>query len=227
MKADARIKQDVESEMSWEPSIDETKIGIIVDNGIVTLSGKVDSYSNKITAEKAAQRVHGVKAVAVDIEVNDASSRTPNDTEIAKAAVNTIKWDTSIPNNRVMVKVENGWVYLSGEVDWNYQKGAAKYAVQNLDGVRGVVNRIILKKSEPKPVEIKKRINEAFKRSATIDSKNIEVEVNGATVTLTGTVSSIKEKEDAQRAAYFAPGIIRVKNKLTVEYQSLYMENEN
>jgi len=222
MKTDARIKQDVLAELSWEPSIDETKIGVTVDNGIVTLSGKVDSYAKKIAAEKAAKRVHGVEAVAEDIEVGYPSSTKPNDTEIAKAAINAIKWDTSISDGKVMVKVENNWVYLSGEVNWGYEKDAAKLAVQNLNGVRGVVNSIKLK-SNLKPRDIKNRIGEAFKRSATIDSSNIKVTVDGDSVTLTGTVSSIKEKEDAQRAAYFAPGVFKVKNNLKVEYKSVYV----
>lgn len=221
MKTDARIKQDVQAELSWEPSIDETKIGVTVDDGVVTLSGKVNSYAKKIAAEKAAKRVQGVKAVAEDIEVGYADSAKPNDTEIAKAAVNAIKWDTSIPDGKVMVKVENSWVYLSGEVGWDFEKSAAKLAVQNLKGVRGVVNSIKLK-SELEPKDIKNRIGEAFKRSATIDSNKVKVWVDGDTVTLTGTVNSIKEKEDAQRAAYHAPGVFKVKNNIKVEYKSIY-----
>ena len=221
MKTDSKIKIDVQDELSWEPSIDETKIGVTVDNGIVTLSGKVDSYAKKIAAEEAAKRVHGVKAVAEDIEVGYANSNKPNDTEIAKAAVNAIKWDTSIPEGKVMVKVENNWVYLSGEVNWDYQKDSAKLVVQNLNGVRGVINSIKLK-SEQKTKDIKRLIGEALKRSATIDSNNVKVWVEGDTVTLTGNVNSIKEKEDAQRAAYLAPGVCNVKNNLKVEPKSVY-----
>ncbi|TLP81742.1 BON domain-containing protein [Maribacter sp. ACAM166] len=221
MKTDSKIKIDVQDELSWEPSIDETKIGVTVDKGVVTLSGTVNTYAKKLAVEKAAKRVQGVKAVAEDIEVVYGVSYKPNDTEIAKAAVNAIKWDTSIPDDKVMIKVEDGWVYLSGEVNWDYQKRAAKGAVQNLIGVRGVVNSIKLK-STVKSKDVKNRISEAFKRSATIDSNKVKVAVDGDTVTLTGTVTSIKEKEDAQRAAYFAPGIYNVKNNLKVDFESVY-----
>ncbi|WP_339666798.1 BON domain-containing protein, partial [Maribacter arcticus] len=132
MKKDSKIKLDVQDELAWEPSIDETKIGVAVDEGVVTLSGEVDSYSKKIAAEKAAKRVSGVKAVAEDIVVKYPSSLDKSDTEIAKAAVDALEWHSSVPDDAVMVKVENGWVYLTGKVKWSYQKYSASNAVKNL-----------------------------------------------------------------------------------------------
>ena len=217
MKTDSQIKSDVQDELAWEPSIDETKIGVGVDDGVVTLSGEVNSYSKKLAAEKAAKSVSGVKAVAEDIEVKHPSSLKKSDTEIAKAAVDALQWHSSVPNNTVMVKVENGWVYLSGEVKWAYQKHSAKNAVKDLTGVRGVSNTITIKQ-EVKPFEVKNKIKEAFERSAEIDAKGIVVTTDGHTVTLSGKVHSIKEKEDAEKAAFKAPSVWEVKNKLRVQY---------
>jgi osmotically-inducible protein OsmY len=162
MKTDSNIKLDVQEELAWEPSIDQTKIGVAVDEGVVTLSGEVDSYSKKIAAEKAAKRVSGVKAVAEDIVVKYPSSLDKSDTEIAKAAVDALEWHSSVPDDAVMVKVENGWVYLTGEVKWSYQKYSASNAVKNLVGVKGVSNSIKLKQ-EVKPVLVKDTIEEAEK----------------------------------------------------------------
>jgi osmotically-inducible protein OsmY len=217
MKSDSRIKLDVQDELQWEPSIDETKIGVAVDNGVVTLSGEVDSYGKKIAAEKAAKRVIGVKAVAEDIVIKLPSNLQKSDTEIAKAVLNALQWHSSVPDNAVMVKVEDGWVYLSGEVKWSYQKDSAKYAIIDLNGVKGVVNSITIKQ-DIKPHEIKEKIKEAFERSAEIDSREVTVTVDGHTVTLSGKVHSIREKEDAEKAAYNAPGIFNVINNLQVQY---------
>ena len=147
MKTDYEIKEDVLTELAWQPNIDETKIGVIVENGVVTLSGVVDSYSKKLAAETAVKAVKGVKAVALDIEVKYGTDYKKTDKEIAKAAVNALDWDTSIPEGKVSVKVENGWIYLSGELKWFYQKDAAKKAVENLLGVKGVVNSIKIKQA--------------------------------------------------------------------------------
>lgn len=222
MKTDSKIKLDVQDELSWEPSIDETKIGVAVDEGVVTLSGEVDSYSKKIAAEKAAKRVSGVKAVAEDIVVKYPSSIDKSDTDIAKAAVEALEWDSSVPDNTVIVKVENGWVYLTGEVKWAYQKYSASNAIKNLVGVRGVSNNIKLKQTV-KPVLVKDTIEEAFERSARIDAKSIVVTADGSTVTLSGKVHSIKEKEEAEKAAYRAPGVLDVVNKLKIQYYPSYV----
>lgn len=221
MKTDAKIKLDVQDELAWEPSIDETKIGVAVDEGVVTLSGEVDSHSKKIAAEKAAKRVSGVKAVAEDIVVKFPSSLDKSDTEIAKAAVDALEWHSSVPNDSVIVKVENGWVSLSGAVKWAYQKYSATNAVKDLVGVKGVSNSISIKQ-DVKPILVKDTIEEAFERSARIDAKGIMVSTDGNTVTLSGKVNSIKEKEEAEKAAFRAPGVLHVVNKLKVQYYPTY-----
>lgn len=221
MKTDAEIKNDVLDELAWQPNIDETKIGVIVEDGVVTLSGVVDNYTKKVAAEKAVKAVKGVKAVALDIDVKYGTDYKKTDKEIAKAVVNALAWDTSVPEDKVAIKVEDGWVYLSGELKWFYQKDAAKKAVENLLGVKGVVNSIQIKQVL-EPFQIKDRITKAFERSADVNARNVTVEVDGHTVTLRGTVNSIAEKEEAQRAAYFAPGVYEVKNELKVQYHPEY-----
>ena len=221
MKTDAEIKNDVLDELAWQPNIDETKIGVIVEDGVVTLNGVVDNYTKKVAAEKAVKAVKGVKAVALDIEVKYGTDYKKTDKEIAKAVVNALAWDTSVPEDKVAIKVEDGWVYLSGELKWFYQKDAAKKAVENLLGVKGVVNSIQIKQAL-EPFQIKDRITKAFERSADVNARNVTVAVDGHTVTLRGTVNSIAEKEEAQRAAYFAPGVYEVKNELKVQYHPEY-----
>ena len=221
MKTDAEIKNDVLDELAWQPNIDETKIGVIVEDGVVTLNGVVDNYTKKVAAEKAVKAVKGVKAVALDIDVKYGTDYKKTDKEIAKAVVNALAWDTSVPEDKVAIKVEDGWVYLSGELKWFYQKDAAKKAVENLLGVKGVVNSIQIKQAL-EPFQIKDRITKAFERSADVNARNVSVAVDGHTVTLRGTVNSIAEKEEAQRAAYFAPGVYEVKNELKVQYHPEY-----
>lgn len=217
MKTDAEIKDDVLDELAWQPNIDETQIGVIVDNGVVTLTGVVDNYTKKLAAERAVKNVIGVKAVAEDIEVKYGTSFKKTDGQVAKSVVDALSWSSSVPSDAVEVKVENGWVYLSGEVQWQYQKNAAKRAVEDILGVKGVSNSITIKQSVS-PFEIKEKIKKAFERLADVDAKNISVEVDGHTVKLTGKVHSISEKEEARRTAYYAPGVYTVKNELEVEY---------
>jgi len=217
MKTDAQIKRDVQDELIWEPSIDETRIGVSVEDGVVTLSGEVDSYAKKIAAEKAAKRVRGVRAVAEDIIVNYGMEEEKTDTEIAKAVVNALQWHASVPEDAVIPKVENGWVYLTGQVRWGYQKESAKNAVKDLSGVKGVINSITISQGV-EPLEVKKRIKEAFERSADLEARGIRVLTEGHTVTLEGTVHSLKEKEEAERTAFNAPGVYEVKNNLVVRY---------
>ena len=221
MKTDVEIKEDVLDELAWQPNIDETEIGVIVESGVVTLSGVVDNYSKKIAAEKAVKGVEGVKALAGDIEVKYGDEYKKTDKEIAKAVINALEWNSSVPEEDITVKVEDGWVYLSGEVKWEYQKNAAKRAVEKLLGVRSVINNISIKQ-DVKPFEVKKEIKNAFERSAEIDANNITVMTDGHTVTLRGKVSSIKEKEDAETAAYKAPGVYYVNNELRVQYYTEY-----
>ena len=222
MKTDAEIKNDVLDELAWQPNIDENQIGVIVENGVVTLSGVVNNYSKKLAAEKAAKNIEGVKAVALDIEVKYGVDFKKTDKEIAKAIVDAYEWNSSIPEDEIQIKVENGWVFLTGEVQWEYQKNAAKKAIEGLVGVRGINNSITLKNSI-KPKEVKSQIKRAFHRMATLDSNDIILETHGNTVTLRGKVHSIKEKEDAEIAAYKAPGVFDVKNELKVQYYSEYV----
>jgi osmotically-inducible protein OsmY len=222
MRSDYEIKEDVLAQLLWERNITETEIGVIVENGVVTLSGVVDSYTKKLAAEKAAKKVDGVKAVALDIEVKYGTDYKKTDKEIAKAVINALQWNISVPDDKITVKVEDGWVYLSGELKWFYQKDAAKKAVENLLGVKGVINSIQIKQAV-EPTNIKDRISKAFDRSAEVNAKNITVSVDGHTVTLRGTVNSIAEKDEAQRAAYLAPGVYEVKNELVVQYSPVYV----
>jgi len=217
MRTDLSIKEDVLEELQWQPNIDETQIGVVVKDGIVTLSGTVNSYVKKREAENAAKSVLGVKAVAEDIQVQYSSSFDKSDTEIASAAVNALKWNISVPQNKIDIKVDDGWIYLSGEVMWAFEKNAAKKAVEDLPGVKYVVNNITLKNVVDSS-DIKNKIKKAFERSADIDSKGINVITEGHTVKLTGKVHSLKEKDDARRTAYYAPGVWTVDNELEVVY---------
>ena len=221
MKTDSEIKDDVLDELAWQPNIDETQIGVIVEDGVVTLSGVVNNYSKKLAAEEAVKSVEGVKAVAEDIEVIYGINYKKTDKEIAKAVVSAFEWNSSVPEDNISIKVENGWVYLSGEVQWMFQKNAARNAIKNLLGVKGVNNSIKLE-NNIEPVEVKNRIKKAFHRMATIDSNAIILETHGHTVTLRGKVHSIKEKEEAETAAYNAPGVYDVKNKLQIQYNIEY-----
>lgn len=217
MRTDSSIKEDVLEELQWQPSIDETQIGVVVKDGIVTLSGTVDNYVKKREAENAAKSVVGVKAVAEDIEVKYSSTSHKSDTEIAVAAVNALKWNIAVPQSKIEVKVEDSRIYLSGEVMWAFEKNAAKKAVENLTSVKYVVDNITLRNTVDTG-DIKTKIKKAFERSADIDAKNISVKSDGHTVKLTGKVHSLKEKEDAKRTAYYSPGVWTVENELEVVY---------
>jgi len=216
MKSDAEIQKDVIEELNWEPFLEATQIGVTVKNGIVTLSGTVDSYLKKSIAENAARRVGGVKAVAEDIEIKYSDSLTKNDSEIAEAIINALKWHSAINENKINVKVENGVVTLNGGVEWEYQRSAAVSQIENLVGVRRIINNIEVKGSQPVK-DIKERIREALHRSASIDAEKIDVKTKGDTVTLSGTVRSWTEREDAENAVWSAPGIINVVNNLEIE----------
>jgi len=215
MRSDLSIKEDVLSELNWQPNIDETQIGVTVKNGVVTLNGVVDNYTKKRAAENAVKSVVGVKAIAEDIKVQYVGRDKRTDAEIAKASVDALMWHSSIPENVVEVKVDNGWVYLSGEVEWDYQKDSAKHAVENLKGVLGVTDDITLKRVI-KPIELKEKIRRAFERMADRESNNITVEVEGHTVRLSGKVHSILEKDEARKMVFNAPGVYEVKNEIEV-----------
>lgn len=216
MKTDILIQNDVMDELQWEPFLNSSEIGVAVKHGVVTLSGIVDTYSKKLAAEKAAKRVAGVKAVAEDIQVGISPDDHKTDAEIAEAVVNTLKWHTTIPDGKITIKVEDGIVKLEGEVEWEYERQNAKKAIQDLTGVRSVFNLITVK---PKitPADIKQKINAAFHRNASVDAEKITADIIGHVVILSGKVHSFSEKESAESAAWAAPGVSRVENKLEIE----------
>lgn len=216
MKSDAQLKADVTRELEWDTSINASNVGVAVNNGIVTLSGHLDTYAEKYAIERAAQRVEGVKAVAVELDVKLAPDHKRSDSEIAQAIETAFKWHVFIPGDRVHVKVEKGWVTLTGQVDWEYQRSATEKTVRPVTGVIGVSNQIVLKAQIP-PSDISNRIREALKRHAEREAKNVEVSVNGSVVTLRGKVDSWPERMAAQGATWSAPGITQVVNELRVE----------
>lgn len=216
MKNDYQIQQDVMEELKWEPFLESSEIGVAVKNGVITLSGQVDSYSKKRAAENAAKKVAGVKAVAMDIEVGISPVYRRTDTEIATAVLDALKWHAAVQEEKIKIKVEDGNVKLEGEVEWEYQRNMVATAIENLAGVRMVTN-LIRVKPKISPSDVQKKINAAFHRSATIDSSRIRAEVDGSKVTLRGTVRSITEKENAESAAWLAPGVTSVTNKIEVD----------
>ncbi|MCQ6961569.1 BON domain-containing protein [Mucilaginibacter aquariorum] len=216
MKTDVQIQKDVMDELKWQPFLTSSEIGVAVKNGIVTLSGIVDSFSKKLDAERAAKKVAGVKAIAEDIQIGVSPVYRKTDAEIAEAVVNALKWHSAVPDDKILVKVEDGVVTLQGELEWEYQRTSARNAVQNLTGVRSVANLITIK---PKlnPFELEQKISAAFQRNATIDAGKVNVSTLGNKVILTGKVRSFAESEDAENVAWAAPGVYHVENKLTVE----------
>lgn len=214
IRSDQEIQKDVMAELRWDAQIQPNEIGVAVKDGVVTLTGWVDSYLKKWSAEDAARRVAGVKAVANDLEVKLATERT--DPDIAAAAVHALEWDSSVPAGKVQVTVSKGWVTLRGEVEWQYQRQSAESVVRRLAGVKGVTNLIVVKPSTT-PSELKKKIEDALIRNAQVDAKNITVEVQGSKAILRGTVRAWVEKEEAERVAWSAPGITSVDNRITLE----------
>ena len=215
MKSDSQLKQDVSTELDWDPSINASQVGVAVKDGVVTLSGHLDTYAEKHAVERAAQRVHGVKAIAVELDVKLAPSHQRSDSEIAAAAESALKWHSLVPAERLQVKVEKGWVTLNGEVDWEYQRRSAEKAIRPLTGVIGLSNAVTLRPSTS-PANVANRIRDALTRHAEHEAKHIEVIVNGSVVTLRGKVDSWPERTAAYGAAWSAPGVMSVVNELTV-----------
>lgn len=215
MKTDSQLQHDVIEELRWEASINAAQIGVAVKDSIVTLSGEVDSFAQKWDAEVVAQRVWGVKGMAIDIHVTLPGSARRSDADIAHSAENVLQWTTFLPMDSVKVKVENGWVTLSGEVDWDYQRQSAAKAVRYLMGVTGVSDQIALKPTVSLGT-IKADIEAALKRRAKADAPDISVEVRGTHVILSGTVHTCAESELARHAAWSAPGVHHVVDNITI-----------
>ena len=215
MKTDMQLKKDVSAELEWDPSINATHVGVSVMAGVVTLTGHLDTFAEKHAIERAAARVHGVKAIAVEVDVKLEPGHRRSDSEIAAAAESALQWHSLVPEGRIRVKVEQGWVTLSGDVDWDYQRQNAENTVRPLTGVVGVSNTIHLK-SVATPVNVAARIQEALKRHAEREARHIEITVHGGVVTLSGQVDSWAERAAVFGAAWAAPGVSSVVNELTV-----------
>jgi osmotically-inducible protein OsmY len=215
MRSDSDIRRDVEDELRWDPDIDPIDIAVSVNNGVVTLAGFVRSYMQKYQAEADAKRVAGVLAVVNDLEVRLPDVDERPDPDIARDAVERIKSELPYAWDKIRVLVRNGWVTLEGEAEWNYQREHAEEAVRRVRGVRGITNNIEVK-PRVAPVEIKRKIEEALRRAAEVDASRITVETNGGEVILRGTVRSWAEREQAERAAWWAPGVSKVDNRIIV-----------
>jgi osmotically-inducible protein OsmY len=213
---DLTLRQSILDELEFEPSIDAANIGVAVDDGIVTLTGHVGSYVEKLTAERVVQGVKGVRAVAQELEVRFPGDRKSADDEIAKRALDLIAWDTTVPKDQVRIKVQGGWITLSGEVEWYFQKQAAEHAVRKLSGVVGVLNELTIRPRVVDESDVKSRIEDALERNAEIEADGIHVGVAGSSVTLEGAVHSWHERAVAQRAAWSIPGVSFVDNRLAI-----------
>lgn len=219
MKTNEELQRAVMEEIKYDPLLNDvaTEIGVTAKDGVVTLSGLVTNYSKKLAAEKAAQRVRGVKVVAVDLHITLGRSSVKSDTEIAEAIKNALKWNTAVNEDKIEVIVENGHVILDGLVDWEYQKNISEGAIEGLTGIRSITNNIEVMSRSINTRDIKKKINSAFHRSATIDASNIQIETTRNRITLKGTVRSLAEKKDAEKVAWSAPGVIAVDNRIEIE----------
>ena len=218
MKTDIEIKKDVLEELKWQPAIDETQIGVIVEDGIVTLSGTLDSFAKKLAAERAVKKVAGVRGIAMDVQVLFGEAYKKTDSEIAKAAADVLKWNATIPEEKIAIKVEDGRIFLSGKLEWGYQKYAAINVLKHLQGVREVHAEELVVEPSIRVVDVRHKIERALERLADVDATSVDVDVHGDTVFLKGAVSSVIEKEAAEHAALRAPGVRKVINELRVRY---------
>lgn len=212
---DSSLQQAVLDELNWQPSVNAANIGVAAKDGVVTLTGHVGSYAEKWTAERAAGRVFGVKAVAEELEVRYPFEKKEDDADIAQRALQVLSWDTEVPKDKVKVKVEKGVVTLSGDLDWHYQRSAAETDVRKLHGVTGLTNDIVIK-PRVQASNVRDKIMAALKRRAQIEADNITVTTDGSKVTLSGKVDTWNERRLAETTAWSAPGVTRVENRLTV-----------
>lgn len=215
MKTDSQLQHDVIAELEWEPSVDSADIGVAVDKGVVTLSGYVNSYAGKMAAEKAARRVSGVRALAEEVKVRYASDPKTADHEIAQRILDMFKWNVLVPDSSIQVKVEHGFVTLSGTVDWAYQMDEARKVAGKINGVVGVGNLITVRQ-RPNASVVKDRIVAAIKRQADADAASVTVQTDGNKVILAGSVKGWHERQIAERAAWAAPGVTRVEDNITL-----------
>lgn len=213
MRTDSELRTSVTAELSWDPSIRDEDIATAVKDGVVTLAGSIDTYAQRYAAERAVERVNGVRAIVNDLTVKLQMERS--DADLAHAAVNALRWNIQVPDERIKVKVANGWLTIEGEVDRYFEKEAAERAVRYLMGVKGVNNLITLR-AMPTPADVKQRIRASLKRQAEFDADQVTVETSGSRVTLRGTTRSVAERRDTERAAWNAPGVTRVDNNITV-----------
>ena len=216
MKTDAQLRKDIIDELDWDPSFNAAHIGVAVDRGVVTLTGHIDTYAEKAAIERALQRVQGVAAIALELDVKLAPNHQRSDTELAQALQSALQAQALVPASRITLKVEHGWVTLSGEVDWDYQRSTAERTVHQMMGVVGVSNRVTLK-PRTVPTDVSNRIKDALARQAEREARGIEVAISGSTATLRGNVHSWAERNAAQGAAWSAPGITLVVNELKVQ----------
>jgi osmotically-inducible protein OsmY len=216
MKSDSELKKDVLAELAWDPLVPEARVGVSENDGVVTLTGHLDSYSEKIATRRAVERVSGLKALAMEIDVIPLGVHQRSDTEIATAVEHALSWNTSVPQDRIKVTVEKGWVTLGGEVDWNFQRRAVERLVRPLKGVVGISDNIQLKAAAV-PVNLTNRIQDALVRQAMREAKRIEIATEGSVVTLRGAVHSWAERSAVEGATWSAPGVSRVNNQLTVQ----------
>ena len=218
MTNSTNLQHAVQEELEWEPSVDASQIGVAaIQSGVVTLTGTVPTYAEKVSAERAAKRVLGVRVVANDIEVQPIGSMKRTDTDIAQAVLRGLDWDIAVPDEKIKARVDDGWVTLEGEVALQFQRAAAENAVRRLSGVRGVTNEIRLQvRPSVQPTEVKDRIEAALRRSAEIDARGIQVDAKDSMITLRGKVRTWAERDEAERAAWGAPGVLAVKDELTV-----------
>lgn len=217
MLTNMELQKRVLDALDWEPGLDAKQIGVAASGGVVTLTGLVRSYADRLTAERVIKRLAGLKAIANDLEVALPGDARRSDGDLAAAAVRALEWDVQVPNQLVKVRISDGWLTLEGEVEWQYQRQAAERAVHQLQGVRGVSNQITLK-ARVTPNDIKNRIEAAFKRTAELDARKIRVEAVGGKVVLEGAVHSWAEREEAEEAVWGAPGVTAVEDHLAVVF---------